>query len=152
MCITEGEATSELYRGGVHLKVDDDIALLTAKVQKELDSALDDDIPFEKNKAVMKDPGPQVVTNVAMVLQKYPFVDVLVDGHAAGKKNTPYLQKLSTSRAEAVRDKLVTDGVEEKRLRFQGSGAAGRGMHVFIVVTNVDKDMLKRTSRHKAGL
>ena len=61
------------------LKADNEIAELINRVQRELDEALDDDIPFVKNKAVMKDPGPQVVTNVATVLIKYPFVKVEVD-------------------------------------------------------------------------
>ena len=131
------------------LKADNEIAELINRVQRELDEALDDDIPFVKNKAVMKDPGPQVVTNVATVLNKYPFVKVEVDGHAAGKKNTPYLEKLSNSRAETVHNSLIEGGIAKGRLSFKGSGAAGRGMHVFIKIVSIDHEELKRTSRRK---
>ena len=111
----------------------------------------------------MKGAGPEVVNNVAVVLKKYEFVHIMVDGaplqqnaidpfcqppqarvrwrgttvctthrerlltlhlctgHAKGKKNTPYLQKLSDARAKAVFDYLVEQGVSAKRLAYKVS-------------------------------
>jgi hypothetical protein len=47
----------------------------------------------------MLDAGPQMLVGVAAVLQRHPYVSILVDGHSKGKKNTPFLQKLSEKRA-----------------------------------------------------
>jgi hypothetical protein len=60
-----------------------------------------------------------------------------VDGHAKGNKNTPYLQKLSIKRAVAVKDELARQGVRADHIKHKGSGAAGRGMHVFIMVDHI---------------
>ena len=60
-----------------------------------------------------------------------------MDGHAKGNKNTPYLQKLSTKRAIAVRDELTRQGVQADHIKYRGSGAVGRGMHVFITVDHI---------------
>jgi len=46
----------------------------------------------------MLDAGPQMLVGVAAVLQRHPYVSILVDGHSNGKKNTPFLQKLSEKR------------------------------------------------------
>lgn len=60
-----------------------------------------------------------------------------VDGHAKGNKNTPYLQKLSNKRAIAVKEELTRQGVRADHIKYKGSGAAGRGMHVFITVDHI---------------
>jgi outer membrane protein OmpA-like peptidoglycan-associated protein len=82
-----------------------------------------------------------VVDAVATVLRKYPSVHVLVDGHATGLKNTDYLLDLSARRAAAVRAELVRQGVRSDHVEAKGSGAVGRGMHVFITVTDMDDAM-----------
>ena len=60
---------------------------------------LQEDLPFGKNSGSMLDAGPQMLVGVAAVLQRHPYVSILVDGHSKGKKNTPFLQKLSEKRA-----------------------------------------------------
>ena len=149
--LAERDIIATLYKGVKALKEEDDLAQMLAAIQHEIDDALDDDIPFVKNKSVMKDPGPEIVNNVATVLKKYEFVHILVDGHAKGKKNTPYLQKLSESRAKSVHDYMVSQGVAASRLAHQGQGASGRGMHVFIDIVSIDHEELKRTSRAKSS-
>jgi outer membrane protein OmpA-like peptidoglycan-associated protein len=80
------------------------------QVQTEINAALTEEIPFIRNKAVMTEAGPAVLHNVASVLCKYPFVHILIDGHAKGDKNTAYLQKLSDRRANAVMTELAAQG------------------------------------------
>lgn len=79
-----------------------------------------------------------MLVGVAAVLQKHPYVSILVDGHSNGKKNTPFLQKLSEKRAVSVKDELVKAGVRVTHVRPKGSGASGRGAHVFITVSKID--------------
>ena len=100
----------------------------------EENEALTDEVPFRKNSGIMTDAGPRVLEGVTKVLEKYPFVTILVDGHAGGEKNTPFLQKLSEKRALTVKDELRRQGIEDKRIVARGSGAKGRGGHVFITV------------------
>ena len=104
------------------------------RIQQELNEALTDEVPFRKNSGIMTDAGPRVLEGVTKVLEKYPFVTILVDGHAGGDKNTPFLQKLSEKRALTVKDELRRQGIEDKRIVARGSGAKGRGGHVFITV------------------
>ena len=88
---------------------------------------------------------------------RYPFVHALVDGHAKGKANTPYLERLAELRAAAVMEQLLeqvgetplihvphstippmsadvvaagAQGVAADHVASQGSGAAGRGAGV----------------------
>lgn len=72
-----------------------------------------------------------------------------MDGHAKGNKNTPYLQKLSNKRAFAVRDELARQGVKSDHIKCKGSGAVGRGMHVFITVDHIGTRVL--ASRQSTG-
>ena len=107
-------------------------------IQAEINDVLTEEIPFIRDTATMVNPeGTDVIQKVAHVLRKYPFVHILVDGHAKGPKNTPYLQNLSANRAEAVMKQLVVDGVAADHMTARGSGAVGRGMHVFITVLRI---------------
>eukprot|EP01043_Picozoa_sp_COSAG02_P018715 COSAG02_NODE_881_length_16214_cov_5.907726_4_plen_63_part_00 len=51
----------------------------------------------------MLDAGPQMLVGVAAVLQRHPYVSILVEGHSKGTKNTPFLQKLSEKRGARQR-------------------------------------------------
>ena len=109
-------------------------------IQQEINDVLTEEIPFVKNTPIMVNPvGAEVIQTVAHVLRKYPFVHVLVDGHSKGPENTDYLQKLSSDRADVVMRDLVTAGVRADHMTAQGSGAVGRGMHVFITVLRIDE-------------
>ncbi len=91
-----------------------------------------------------------MLVGVAAVLQRHPYVSVLVDGHSNGKKNTPFLQKLSEKRgawqsisfvscahatnpdmrygvvAISVKSELVAQGVRPDHIKVKGSGADGK--------------------------
>ena len=72
-----------------------------------------------------------------------------VDGHAKGNKNTPYLQKLSNKRAIAVKTELTRQGVQADHIKYKGSGAVGRGMHVFITVDHIGARVFTATEKSK---
>jgi outer membrane protein OmpA-like peptidoglycan-associated protein len=115
-------------------------------IQAEINEALTEEIPFIRNTPTMINPeGTDVVLKVAHVLRKYPFVHILVDGHAKGQENTEYLQKLSSDRATAVMRKLAMSGVPQDYMTVRGSGAIGRGMHVFITVLRIIEEKCPST-------
>ena len=108
------------------------------RTQGEIDSAITGEIAFIKNKDILLTEGIAVVDAVASVLREHPHVHVLVDGHAMGVKQAPYLLDLSARRAAAVKAELVRQGVGADHVVAKGSGVVGRGMHVFITVAKVD--------------
>ncbi len=63
-----------------------------------------------------------ILEEVAAVMKAHPEIDLVqIEGHAA--KNEPSALKLSQLRAEAVRDQVVSKGVDGKRLRAKGFAA-----------------------------
>jgi outer membrane protein OmpA-like peptidoglycan-associated protein len=64
-----------------------------------------------------------MLDQVARVLQEHPEIDrVVIEGHTDDRGNADVNRKLSQARAEAVRDYLVSKGVESARLEARGFG------------------------------
>jgi peptidoglycan-associated lipoprotein len=55
-------------------------------------------------------------------LSRYPMFNVTVEGHADERGSAAFNMKLSQTRANAVRDYLVSKGVESARIRSTGRG------------------------------
>jgi outer membrane protein OmpA-like peptidoglycan-associated protein len=80
-------------------------------------------IQFEFNKAIIKgDISFRILDEVAQVLRDNPKITVEVQGHTDNVGNAAYNQKLSQSRAEAVRAYLISKGIEARRLTAKGYG------------------------------
>ena len=85
---------------------------------------LDSNVLFDFDKAVLKPEGKtaidsQVVSRLAQV-QKLEVI--LVTGHTDRLGSDAYNQKLSTQRADAVRDYLVSKGVDKSKIETIGMG------------------------------
>ena len=104
-------------------------------IQVEINSVITGEIAFKKNQDILLQQGLDIVDAVAAVLRKYPAVHVLIDGHAHGARQTAYFLDLSERRAQAVKAELIRQGVDADHMVARGSGAVGRGTHVFISVT-----------------
>jgi outer membrane protein OmpA-like peptidoglycan-associated protein len=59
---------------------------------------------------------------VAQVLSNYPQTEVLVAGHTDARGNEISNQRLSESRANAVKNVLIQNGVDSRRIRAIGYG------------------------------
>ncbi len=82
-------------------------------------------IQFEFNKAVIKGAiSFKILDEIASVLKDNPKIDIEVQGHTDNVGIAGYNQKLSQSRADAVRAYLVSQGVEARRLLSKGYGMA----------------------------
>ncbi len=55
-------------------------------------------------------------------LQKYPNIKVKIVGHTSLEGTEEYNQKLSERRAKAVKEYLVSKGIQEQRLSYEGMG------------------------------
>ena len=79
---------------------------------------------FKTNKAVIEKVSYQVLDAVAQALVDFPFIlHVHVAGHSDNRGTDPYNITLTESRAHAVRNYLVSKGVEPERLSAGGYAA-----------------------------
>lgn len=81
---------------------------------------------FDFNKATLRAEGKtKLNSDVVAKMKQYPQVEVvMVTGHADRIGKDAYNQSLSEKRAAAVKDYLVSQGVEANRLQTAGKGEA----------------------------
>lgn len=80
-------------------------------------------IHFAYNKAVIKKTSYWILNQVAEVLADNPEITLSIEGHTDSKGSDNYNQKLSSKRAKAVMDFLVTKGgIARSRLVSKGFG------------------------------
>jgi outer membrane protein OmpA-like peptidoglycan-associated protein len=84
--------------------------------------ALPSGILFDVDKKDIKPTARDSIAQAAEVLVKYPDTYITVEGHTDSTGTSEYNQKLSESRADAVRDMLMRDGVPASRLSSKGYG------------------------------
>ncbi len=81
------------------------------------------DIQFETGQAVIHGDASSELRKVADFMQRYPSVDVTIDGYTDNVGDARANRLLSQRRAEAVRRSLIGLGVAAGRLRAVGHGA-----------------------------
>ena len=79
-------------------------------------------IQFESGKDVIKKSSNTILNQIAKVLIDNPTYIVEVQGHTDNVGKEEMNQVLSEKRATAVRDYLISKGVEEKRISSKGYG------------------------------
>jgi outer membrane protein OmpA-like peptidoglycan-associated protein len=84
--------------------------------------ALPSGILFDVDKKEIKPTARDSIAQAAEVLVKYPDTYITVEGHTDSTGTSEYNQKLSESRADAVREMLMRDGVPASRLSIKGYG------------------------------
>ncbi|MCF8069091.1 MAG: OmpA family protein [Desulfobacterales bacterium] len=80
------------------------------------------DVTFDTSKATIKDSFMEELNNVVKVLKKNPDIQIMVQGFTDNVGNIGYNLKLSQSRAQAVMEYLVSNGVDSSRLTAKGFG------------------------------
>lgn len=81
-------------------------------------------VNFENDSARLLPESLTVLDAVAADLKRYPRLKVEVQGHTDSVGSDAYNQKLSQSRAESVRERLVSQGVDAAQLSARGYGEA----------------------------
>jgi outer membrane protein OmpA-like peptidoglycan-associated protein len=100
---------------GVSLGVEGLLKDLNAEVRgREVRIAVSADVLFDFDKANLRKEATPELEKVAAVLKEYPKATARIDGHADGKGDAAYNQKLSERRAEAVRRWFEKEGVKTK--------------------------------------
>ncbi|HEX5843231.1 MAG TPA: OmpA family protein [Pseudomonas sp.] len=83
------------------------------------------DVKFDFDKSSVKEESYGDIKNLADFMKQYPQTTTVVEGHTDSKGSDAYNQKLSESRANAVRDVLVNQyGVDATRVNAAGYGEA----------------------------
>ncbi|MGO1462602.1 MAG: OmpA family protein [Marinobacter sp.] len=82
------------------------------------------DVLFDLNKADLKASGEQTTGRLAQFMREYEDRRVRVEGYTDSTGKDSYNQKLSERRAEAVRDALLSQGIERSRVETKGYGEA----------------------------
>jgi outer membrane protein OmpA-like peptidoglycan-associated protein len=84
--------------------------------------ALPSGILFDVDKTEIRPAARESIAKAAEVLVRYPDTYITVEGHTDSTGTTEYNQKLSERRADAVRDRLMRDGVPAPRIGIKGYG------------------------------
>ena len=80
------------------------------------------DVLFDLNKADLKSSGEQTIGRLAAFMREYEDRKVRVEGYTDSTGDDSYNQMLSERRAQAVRDELVAQGIERRRVETRGYG------------------------------
>ncbi len=79
---------------------------------------------FDANKAIIKAESFEELNRLYEFLKVNPGTKIEIGGHTNGLCSENYCQKLSLSRANAVRDYLVTKGIDSVRITTFGYGSS----------------------------
>lgn len=82
------------------------------------------DVLFDFNKYTLKPETREKLAKVSGILLAYPNLKLQVEGYTDNIGSDEYNQKLSEQRADAVRDYLVTQSVQESNVTAEGYGKA----------------------------
>ncbi|WP_128914867.1 OmpA family protein [Granulicella sibirica] len=82
------------------------------------------DVLFDTGKYTLKTPTQVSLAKVAGILQAYPGLKLQVEGYTDSTGSPEFNQKLSENRAGAVKDFLVTQGVQINNITAAGYGEA----------------------------
>ncbi|MCX8043452.1 MAG: OmpA family protein [Desulfobacterota bacterium] len=96
-----------------------------ASIQREQDIlavTFKSDFLFDVNSSSIKPGAYQEIDRVAEVLKKYPQTRIRIEGHTDSTGSEDYNQRLSEQRAEAVKNALITRGIDPARLETIGLG------------------------------
>ena len=82
------------------------------------------DVLFDTGKFTLKTNTQISLPKVAGILQAYPGLKLQVEGYTDSVGSDEYNQKLSENRADAVRNFLLTQGVQQDNITSTGYGKA----------------------------
>ncbi len=79
---------------------------------------------FEQNKAELNDQAKFALHDLAKLMQQHEDLKVSIVGHTSAEGDAALNQKLSEARAKAAVDFLISEGVSESRLKYEGKGSS----------------------------
>ena len=80
------------------------------------------DIHFDYNEATLKKESYEIIGDFASMLHQHPEVRVQISGHTDPDGSADFNKDLSQRRADAVKNAMVAQGIEENRMTTIGYG------------------------------
>jgi len=80
------------------------------------------DIFFDTNSSTLKPGAYSEIDRISKVLNNYPQTTIKVEGHTDATGPKDYNQRLSEKRAETVKDALIKNAVDPRRINAVGYG------------------------------
>jgi outer membrane protein OmpA-like peptidoglycan-associated protein len=120
----------------------------------------DSGLMFDVNKATLRPASEQNLANLAVILNKYPDTNILLEGHTDATGTDEYNLELSKLRAQAVSNYLAGRQVSPTRFTIMGYGESqpiatndteeGRQQNRRVEVAIYANDKLKKVAGEKA--
>ena len=88
-------------------------------IQKDFNAA-----QFAKGKADLTDDAKEPLFKLADLMKKHPEMKLKIVGHTSAEGTPEVNQKLSEARAKAANDFLVSRGIDENRISYEGKGSS----------------------------
>ena len=79
---------------------------------------------FEKGKSELSEEAKFVLHDLVKLMEKNTDIKVKIVGHTSSEGDATANQKLSEDRAKAAVDFIVSRGIAQERLQFEGKGSA----------------------------
>ncbi len=79
-------------------------------------------INFELDKAIIPEVNKPFLDRAATIIQQVPDMELMIIGHTDNQASNAYNMNLSRERAEAVREYLISKGVDASKLITKGMG------------------------------
>lgn len=92
------------------------------RVGEGIKITFDSGIMFETNSSTLQPAAKTNISELAVILNKYPDTNILVTGHTDSDGTEQYNQTLSEKRAKSVSDYAMGQGVSSSRLSIIGLG------------------------------
>jgi outer membrane protein OmpA-like peptidoglycan-associated protein len=80
-------------------------------------------VTFEHRRTTLSEESKKLLAEASAILQRYPDVKMVIEGYTDSVGSADFNRLLSQHRANAVRDYLLEQGIQEERLVAVGFGA-----------------------------
>ena len=129
------------------------------RVGEGIKITFDSGILFDVDKATLKTKSKAELADLAVILNKYPDTNVLLEGHTDATGSDEYNLELSRKRAQSVANQLATEGVNATRFTIMGYGESqpvgdnetdgGRALNRRVEIAIYANDKLKKVAQEK---
>lgn len=131
------------------------------RVGEGIKVTFDSGILFAVDKSNLQSQARENIAKLAVILNKYPDTNVLIEGHTDSSGSDEHNMTLSRRRAEAVSAELATHGVSSSRFSIVGYGESqpvasndtveGKAANRRVELAIMANEKLKKAAEEKAG-